>query len=135
MKNITTTSLRAAALAAALLLVPAIASAKDNTPSDLAAQLLATSGRVPVKAAGPYVEVGSYRIHVSAHLGRPNAVLADGTWMYHNFTADESAASGTLMVRFDHGRVSELALISHTVETALLKTPTKANGAIQIASK
>lgn len=133
MKNIITASLRAATVASALLVVSAIASAKDTAPADVVAQRLAVSGAVPVSAAGRYVEIGSYRIHVSAHLGRPSAVLGDGTWLYRNFTADESVAQGTLVVRFDHGRVSQLSLVSPTVETAML-TPA-AKGRTLIASK
>jgi len=126
MKTIVISSLRTAALVSALLLVPALAVAKDTVASDPTAQLLATAGTVPVKAAGPYVEVGSYRIHVSAHLGQPSAVLADGTWLYHGFTAVESDAGGTLVVRFEHGQVSQLSLVSPTVETAMLTNNARA---------
>jgi len=125
MKNIILTSLRAAALSSALFLVPAFLSAKDSASADPASQMLATSGTLTVKAAGPYVEVGSYRIHVSTRLGRPTAILADGTWLYRNFTVDESAATGTLVVRFEQGRVSQLSLASPKVETALLMNNTR----------
>jgi len=135
MKNILISSLRAVAFASALLLVPAIASAKDNAPADPAAQLLALSGIVPVKAAGPYVQVGSYRIWVSSHLGKPSAVTSDGSWLYDDFTADQSPARGTLVVRFNQGRVSQLTLVSSAVETAMLTAPANVNGATQIASK
>ena len=113
-------SLRAAAFAAALFLIPAIASAKDTSPSDPAAQTLAATGVVSVKVAGSNVEIGSYRIHVWTSLGRPSVALADGTWLYRNFNAGGSAARGTLVVRFDHGEVSNLSLVSPAVETAML---------------
>ena len=108
MNIVSSTSLRTAALAAALVLSSAIAPAKDAAPADSTAQLLSTAGSVPVKAAGPYVQVGSYRIHVWARLGHPSAVTSDGTWFYRNFKAEESAANGTLVVRFDRGQVSSL---------------------------
>ena len=131
MKTIVISALRAATLVSALLLVAAIASAKES--ADPAAQALATSGFVQVKAAGPYVEVGSYRIHVSTMLGQPSATLADGTWLYRDFTANGSAASGTLVVRFDQGRVTRLTLVSPRVETAMLSAP--ASGKTLVASK
>ncbi|MGD1030040.1 MAG: hypothetical protein ABSA05_02770 [Opitutaceae bacterium] len=133
MNIIHTASLRAAALAAALVLIPAIASAKDIAPSDSAARMLAATGIVPVTAAGSNVEIGSYRIHVWTSLGRPSAILADGTWLYRDFTADGSAARGTLVVRFDHGKVSQLSLVSHAVETAMM--PTTASQLTIIAKK
>ena len=120
MNNVFTYSLRAAALASA---------------NDTACQVLATSGIIPVKAAGPYVQVGSYRIHVLSHLGRPSAVLANGAWLYRGFSADESAASGALVVRFDHGRVIQRSLVSPGVETAMLTAPANAKGQTLIASK
>jgi hypothetical protein len=130
MNILNASSIRAAALAAALFVGPSIASANDN-----AAQMLAASGTVPVKAAGPYVQIGSYRIQVEAHLGRPSAVTADGAWLYHGYVADESSAEGTLVVRFDHGRVSQLSLVSHSVETVMLTAPASAKGQTLIASK
>ena len=134
MNHIARTSLRTASLVAALLLATTTASVKAATPADTAAQTLATSGAVSVKAAGPYVQVGSYRIHVSSHLGRPSAVTRNGTWLYRGFTADDSSATGTLMVRFENGRVSDLQLISATVETAMLNAPAT-KGSTLIASR
>ena len=143
MNVINIASFRAAALAAALL-VPAIASAKDTAQADSATRLLATTGVVQVEAAKPYrelnsgasaVQIGTWRANVSLRLGRPSAVLADGTWLYRNFTVDESLAHGTLVVRFDHGDVSQLSLVSPTVEAAMLNTPASAKGQKLIASK
>jgi hypothetical protein len=137
-------SLRAGALAAALLLVPAAASASGTAPTDPAAQLIATAGVVQVKTAKPFralnsgaspVQVGTWRDHVTLTLGRPSEVLEDGTWLYRNFAVDESLARGTLVVRFDHGDVSELSLVSPKVEAAMLTTPAGAKGRKLIASK
>jgi hypothetical protein len=115
------------ALAAALLILPAIA-AVSASAADPVAQVLATSGTVPVKDAGPYVHVGSYRIHVWTMLGRPSAVLPDGTWFYKDYSADASSALGTLVVRFADGQVSQLSLVSPTVATAMLNAPAQGQG-------
>ena len=123
MKTIAVSTLRTAALAAALLLLPAVASAKDSATADRAESLLAGRGSIPVEAAGPYVEVGTYRIQVAVKLGRPAARLPDGTWLYENFVADGSNARGTLVVRFAQGRVSSLMLATPAVVAALRSTP------------
>jgi|GEM_PF-2200172 len=137
-------SLRAAALAGALLLVPSIASATDAGPTDSAARLFATTGIVQVKAAKPFrslnpgasaVQIGTWREFVSLRLGRPSEVLEDGTWLYRDFSVDGSLAHGTLVVRFDHGDVSQLSLVSPSVESAMLTTPAGAKVQKLIASK
>ncbi len=112
-------ALRATALAATLLVT---ASAFAQSP-DRAAQLLAVAGSIPVSHAGPYIAAGTYRVQVSAQLGRPTASLPDGTWLYENFNADDSGASGTLVVRFVDGRVRSLSLASPSAVTALRVSP------------
>src|SRR6185312_2071130 len=107
--------LRAATLAA-LLSTTALLTAKAAPDAALSAMSL--SGSVEVKAAGPYVQVGSYGSLVSSHLGKPSAVLADGSWLYNHFTADDSAAAGALLVRFDRGRVSAMKLVSPAIVAA-----------------
>lgn len=133
MNIINTASIRAAALAAALFIVPSIVSANESASADQAAQVLATAGIVPVKTAGPYIEIGSYRIWVSSHLGRPSAVLANGAWLYRGYSVADSAASGTLVVRFIDGRVSKLSLVTSAVETAMLTAPAISQGQVAIA--
>jgi len=144
MKSILASVPRAAAVASALLLVSITASGKNTAPADSATRLLATSGVVPVEAAWPYcantltttpVLVGSSRSRVSLTLGRPSEVLADGTWLYRNYSVNESAASGSLVVRFEHGRVAELLLVSPKVETSMLKAPAIAREKTNIVSK
>ena len=144
MNVVTIASLRAAACGAALLLIPAIASARGTAPADSAAHLFATTGIVPVVAAKPYralspaassVQIGTWQTNVSLRLGRPSAVLDDGTWLYRNFTVDGSVARGTLVVQFAHGDVSQLSLVSPAVEAAMLTTPAGAKGRTQVASK
>jgi len=123
MKNHHASTLRAAALATTLFVLPA---AFAQT-SDRAAQALATIGSVRVESAGPYVSVGTYRIQVTTKLGRPSATLADGTMLYENYLADGSAATGTLVVQFAAGRVSSLSLAGPAV-VAALRTPARKLG-------
>jgi len=123
MKTITLKSLRTTILAA-LLSTSAVLSANAAAPD-----ITALAGSIAVKAAGPYVQVGSYRIWVSSHLGKPSIVLADGTWLYNNFTADSNGATGTLLVRFSNGRVSQMKLVSPAIVAALRSAP-KASGAL-----
>jgi hypothetical protein len=121
MKNIIAPALRPVVLAMALLALPVLASASDHPSSaDPAVQALSVAGGVPVKSAGPYVEVGTYQIQVTVKLGRPSLTLPDGSWLYRGFAVENSQAAGTLLVRFDHGRVSDLSLISPATVTALL---------------
>jgi hypothetical protein len=124
MKNILPPTLRAALLTAALFSLPRFVSASPNpAPADSAVQALVLAGTVPVKAAGPYVEIGTYQIQVSVKLGRPAFQLPDGSWLYRNFAVPDSRAAGFLLVRFNQGRVSELALVSPAIATALQDAP------------
>ena len=124
MKTILSFSIRISALVATLFLLPAIASA-NNAPADHAEQALALRGSVPVNAAGPYVQLGTFQIQVMLKLGQPTAKLADGTWLYRGFAVENSNAAGTLVVRFNKGRVSGLNLVTPAVALAL-STPRKA---------
>lgn len=114
-------ALRCGALAATLAATAVSASPGQNS-ADSASTLLARDGRVVVSAAGPYVEVGTFRIQVAAKLGQPTDRLADGTWLYRNFEAERSSARGTLVVRFESGRVSGLTLVTPAVATAMIKS-------------
>jgi hypothetical protein len=125
MKNVLTQILRPAAVAVALFVLPAIASA-ESLSSDAAARRLVLTGSTPVKAAGPYVAIGTYQIQVTAKLGAPFARLPDGGWLYPEFFVNGSEVSGTLLVRFNQGRVSELALLSPAMVTALQAAPKSA---------
>jgi hypothetical protein len=126
MKTTTLNTLRTAILAA-LLSSAALVSA--HAAPDAALSAMSLTGSVAVKEAGPYVQVGSYRIWVSSHLGKPSLVLADGTWLYSHFTVDGSGAAGTLLVRFNRGQVSEMKLVSPAIVAALRSAP-KASGAL-----
>jgi hypothetical protein len=110
---------------------PAFA-ATDAT--DRAAELLARQGSVALTAAGRHVEIGTYRVQVSAKLGRPDLTLADGTWLYHGRRIEGSSAQGTLIVRFEGGRVSRLELATPAVVAALRLQP-KAGGTELVATK
>lgn len=106
----------AAAIAAAV-------SASPADPADPAAHLLQRHGSIAVANVGEHIEAGSFRVHVSARLGRPDAVLPDGSWLYHRRRVAASAATGTLVVRFNTGRVSELRLAAPALAAALPPAP------------
>ncbi len=131
MKTTLTSSVRVAALVATLFLLPGITSAKEAA-ADHPKQVLALRGSVPVAAAGPYVEVGTFQIQVMLKLGQPAAKLADGTWLYPGFAVENSNAAGTLVVRFNKGRVSGLNLVTPAVAMAL-SSPRKAGDNRMIA--
>ncbi len=80
--------------------------------SGLAADGVGGGEVIPVQAAGDYVERGTMRIQVATKLGRPNAVTAEGAWIYRNRKVAGTEKRGALLVRFEDGRVSELALIT-----------------------
>jgi len=119
MKTTSHPSLRLSLLALVLAASAAVLSAKPVETTDRAARLLAQQGRVVLENAGPFVEHGTYLVQVAVKLGRPHARLADGTWLYHHRRIEGSAAEGTLVVRFTNDRVSELALVTPTIATAL----------------
>lgn len=120
MKPIIRFSRNLLALPTLLLAIASPLSAGEKVDrTDTAARLLATEGRVPVGAAGPYVEPGTYRIQVLAKLGRPDHKLPDGTWLYHRRGIEGSQAKGTLVVQFEQGRVKELSLVAPAVAAAL----------------
>jgi hypothetical protein len=124
MKTQLSSSLRAAVIASTLFLLPTFVSAKVDAATDRAKAVLALHGSLPVTAAGPYVQIGTYKIQVSVKLGQPSAKLPDGTWLYRNFTVDDSEASGALLVSFEKGRVSGLTIVTPEVALALT-TPAK----------
>lgn len=127
MKTFRSSLLRSAALATTLFVVPSFLAATETNGADRAAQLLSTTGRLPVHAAGPYVEVGTYQVQVAVKLGRASTVLPDGTWLYENFVSKNSAAKGTLVVHFVKGQVSQLYLAAPAI-VAALKDPTRPAG-------
>jgi hypothetical protein len=117
-----TARLCSAAVLAALAFSPAIVSAKER--SDAARDLLGAQGTVAIDAAGPYVERGTFQVQVTAKLGRPDFVLADGTWQYRNRAIEGRDVQGTLVVRFTNGRVSALSLVTPAVALAM-RSPAK----------
>jgi hypothetical protein len=125
MKTNTLHILRTAAFAAVLPLIPLVASASDIASSggDEAQKIMNLAGSLEVQSAGrmsgEYIEIGAWRETVSSRLGKPNLALADGTWLYYEFSVDDSAANGVLVVRFSKGCVSELKLVSHDVANSI----------------
>lgn len=120
MKNRLASTLRTTAALVAWLSLPVFAQAGDDQPVDRAASLLAGQGFLTIRNAGPYVETGTYQIQVTTALGRPTHRLANGTWLFANYEVEESRACGTLVVRFEKGRVRELTLVTPAVATAML---------------
>ena len=112
-------------LLAALAFAPAFPSAHAATAPDRAAELLRQRGHVPVAQVGPHVATGTFRVQVAAKLGRPDLTLADGTWLYRGRRVTGSAAAGTLVIRFEAGRVSAIALATDAVVAALRADPTR----------
>jgi hypothetical protein len=92
--------------------VSALSSSALADPKDRASEIMARDGYVAVSAVGQHVEIGTFRVQVAAKLGRPDVVLADGTWIYHRHRIVDSTASGSLVVQFNDGRVSALTLMS-----------------------
>jgi hypothetical protein len=126
--------LSAAAFSSALFFLAIGAHAGDAATTDSVALRLAVVGSIPVKNAGPFVEIGSYRIWVRSKLGAPSAQLSDGTWLYNNFKVDNSTTGGTVVIRFDQGRVSGMSLVSPAVATAMLKTSSEVPVTAMLAS-
>jgi len=108
------------------ILAPAAVSAVQAADSDVKlTRQLDLQGEIPVREAGPYVQVGSYRIWVSSHLGRPAVILPDGTWLYRGYQVDDSEVRGTLAVSFQNGQVSSLKLLSSARVAALMSAKPK----------
>jgi hypothetical protein len=132
MKTIST-AFRFASVSTLIAIAGLIASPANAT--DAANAQLASFGVIPVKTAGPYVEIGTLRIQVSTKLGRPSTVLRDGTWLYDSRMVERSEARGTLVVRFNGGKVSELALVTPAVALAMRDDPQKPLGSYLVATK
>lgn len=128
-------SLRFLPLAALCLTAPFVAAAAPAGDSDRASALLVRQGSIAVASAGPYVEAGTYRIQVSAKLGRADVILPDGTWLYHGHRVVQSDAEGTLVVRFQGNRVSALAIVTPAVAVALQSGARQAKAADLLAAK
>jgi hypothetical protein len=111
MKSLTVSLLHRLAVVATLSLLTLTSAAKDQGV-DRAAMLLARRGSIELKTFGDYVEVGTFAIQVAVKIGRPDERLADGTWLYHHRRIADSNAEGTVVVRFERGRVSALDLVT-----------------------
>jgi hypothetical protein len=120
MKTILLLSAFVAALAASASLASANPASADSSDAQMT-RTLAVAGQIAVANVGDYVETGSFRVWVSSHLGRPDHVLPDGTWLYENRQVQGSAVGGTLAISFANGRVNAMRLLSPATETALLR--------------
>lgn len=119
----------------ALWALPTAVFAANSAPAaDSNAAAMNATGSLTVQAAGPYIEVGSYRIWVTTHLGRPDSILPDGSWVYENFRVKDTEIRGALIVTFNaKGHVSQLNLVSPAVLVALRAAPQNAPAGAQIA--
>ena len=109
---------------ATLLAALAFPFALNAAPSTNSAEsLLQTNGSVRVSSVGPHVTPGAYQIQVSTKLGRPDARLPDGSWLYYNRRVESTDAEGTLVIRFTQGRVSDLLLASPMMISVLRAGP------------
>lgn len=114
---------RLSTVATVLGLLPSLTSAADAPAPDQASQLLAVHGTLPLQSAGRHVAPGTLRVQVAAKLGRPDLQLADGSWLYHHQRVNDSEARGTLVVRFEAGRVTSLSLATPAVVAQLRANP------------
>lgn len=102
----------------------------------------------PNRVNGDAVINGTSRIMVSMRLGRPNATLPDGTWLYQGYRAHltrrnasnpdadanrEIIGSGTLIVRFVSQKVVSLS-VADDVTIAALQQKARDTGNRQIAA-
>lgn len=109
---------------AILLAALAFPFALNASPSPHSAEsLLQTQGSVRVRSVGPHVAAGTYQIQVSTKLGRPDARLPDGSWLYYNRRVESTDAEGILVIRFTQGRVSDLLLASPMMISVLRAGP------------
>ncbi|HWA24237.1 MAG TPA: hypothetical protein VG734_01085 [Lacunisphaera sp.] len=80
-----------------------------------------------IKANGDQVTVGTDRIMVAIRLGSPNAVTADGSWLYRNYVMRhgerDAGRPATLVVRFHAGQVSRLTVADDATVVALREMP------------
>jgi hypothetical protein len=80
-----------------------------------------------IQANGTQVTAGTPRVMVALRLGSPSAVLPDGSWLYHGYSArkdgDTLLNNGTLVVRFHENRVTSLAVADHKAVLALRQAP------------
>lgn len=112
-------ALRTLSLVAALAAGTTGLHAKSEPPRGAAADALATRGTISVSAAGRQVQRGTFKIQVSTQLGRPDDILADGTWLYEKRSLAGGRTKGTLLVRFADGRVSDLQFATPAAVAAL----------------
>lgn len=119
-------ALRAVSIATVIAAAPFCLARKSEASSDPAAQALATRGIIDVSAAGPYVQRGTFQIQVSTKLGRPDDILADGTWLYEKRSLAGSRARGTLLIRFADGQVRDLRFATPSAVAALREAQQRA---------
>ena len=124
------------------------AAAESETVSRSAGEIILHTVTAPNRVNGDAVNPGTSRIMVSMRLGRPTAVLADGTWLYQGYRArmtrrdadhtdadanPEFVGTGTLIVRFVSQKVASLSIADEPT-IAALRQKTQDAGNRQIAA-
>ena len=116
------------------LALAALCSALNLHAKDLPATSGLVFGEIPipqiaakVNVNGDTITVGTSRIMVSLRLGSPDAVLADGSWLYSNYVVrmarNDAGRPATLVVHFTASQVSSLTMADHATVVALRQTP------------
>lgn len=105
----------------------ALCSALNLSAAEFAAgEMTVASVPATIQANGDTVAPGATRIAVSLRLGKPGAVLPDGSWVYRGYTGrfgEAATVNGSLIVRFQDGKVSTLSLADRLTVVALSRRP------------
>jgi hypothetical protein len=137
MNTNTQSVLRAGLVALSLILASAgHASVPDSASSDRAAAKLSRFGSVAVESVGSDVRIGSSEAQVAITIGSPSRILSDGRWIiFRNFSVDQSAAHGSLVVGFSGGKVSELRIVTPQEGLALCRAKSSPASVQLLASR
>jgi hypothetical protein len=112
-----------------------IALSSTSHAADRAAQAMASQGAVSVSNIGPSLKIGSTEKEVYKTVGQADAVLADGTLLFHkSFYIDHSAANGSLVVEFSGGKVSALRIVSPFEAAAMVSKARPSTDVTLVAS-
>jgi hypothetical protein len=137
MNSNTQSVLRSGLIALSLILASvSYATVPESASSDHAAVKLNLYGSVPIDSVGPNVRIGASKADAALTLGYPSRVLSDGRWIiFRDFWVDHSTAHGSLVVRFEGGKVSELMIVTPAKGVALCRMTERSSNAELTALK
>ncbi len=121
MKAIASRSILALTALCAVIHLHAESNAAAARPGRREIPLTQVTAAAPVN--GDTVTAGTSRVLVSLRLGPPDHVLADGSWLYAGYSANDSGPAGTLVVRFTANQVSRLTLATAAQVVGLRSSP------------